>query len=108
MQRAWLSWRALGAWLAVLCVVCRREATATLPGGCPATCDCALDSHGRREVKCDSGGLKDPLPVAEIPSDVEALVIDAPRGVFNELTIGPIFGGFKDLQTSNVPSLGQH
>ncbi|KAA0189456.1 hypothetical protein HAZT_HAZT007421 [Hyalella azteca] len=82
-------------------------------GSCPTLCSCALDSRGRREVTCDTGGLKDPLPVMEMPLDTEVLIVDAPDGMHNSLTLGPIFKGLKKLEIvtvakSRVPAIGEH
>lgn len=82
-------------------------------GSCPSLCSCALDIRGRREVVCDSGGLKDPLPVMKMPSETEVLIVDAPEGMHNSLTLGPIFKGLKKLEVvtisrSKVPAIGEH
>ncbi|KAF2361937.1 Leucine-rich repeat [Trinorchestia longiramus] len=82
-------------------------------GSCPTLCSCALDSRGRREVTCDTGGLRDPLPMMEMPMDTEVLIVDAPDSMYNTLTLGPIFKGLKKLEIvtvskSRVPAIGEH
>ena len=82
-------------------------------GSCPSLCSCNLDIKGRREVKCDAGNLRDPLPVMDMPSDTEVIIVDAPDGVHNTLTLGPIFKRFKKLEIitvsrSRVPAIGEH
>ena len=64
-------------------------------------------------MKCVSGGLEDPLPVAGMPEDTEVLLVDAPQTTFNTLTPGPIFRGLKRLEivrvsNSRVPAVGDH
>ncbi|CAL4122938.1 unnamed protein product, partial [Meganyctiphanes norvegica] len=82
-------------------------------GTCPGACTCPLDTRGRRQVLCLGGGLQDPLPVLDMPSDTEVLHVEAPRGRSNSLTLGPIFKGLRRLEkitvyNSNIPALGAH
>lgn len=83
------------------------------PGSCPRVCFCPLDPRGRRQVICSTGGLQDPLPVLEMPSDAEVLLVSAPADRPNTLTLGPIFKGHRRLEElsvtgSLVPALGAH
>ena len=80
---------------------------------CPVRCLCSLDDKGRKKVLCDTGALKDPLPVTEMPPDTEVLIVEAPLGMHNSLTLGPIFRGLRNLEIlhvtrSNVPAIGEH
>ncbi|KAL7636135.1 UNVERIFIED_CONTAM: hypothetical protein RMT77_012892 [Armadillidium vulgare] len=80
---------------------------------CPKECSCSLDEKGHWQVLCLSGGLVDPLPVLVMPSHTEILIVTAPEGKSNSLTLGPIFRGLPNLEEihvtySNVPALGEH
>nr|XP_045610669.1 insulin-like growth factor-binding protein complex acid labile subunit [Procambarus clarkii]XP_045610670.1 insulin-like growth factor-binding protein complex acid labile subunit [Procambarus clarkii]XP_045610671.1 insulin-like growth factor-binding protein complex acid labile subunit [Procambarus clarkii] len=97
-------------WL--LCAVAACVAAAP-PGSCPRMCFCPLDPRGRRQVICNTGGLVDPLPVLDMPSDAEVLEVGAPPGRPNALTLGPIFKDHRRLEKlsvtgSGVPALGAH
>ncbi|KAK8743127.1 hypothetical protein OTU49_001542 [Cherax quadricarinatus] len=97
-------------WL--LCMLASCVAAAS-PSSCPSVCFCPLDPRGRRQVICNTGGLVDPLPVLEMPSDVEVLEVGSPPGRPNALTLGPIFKGHRRLEMlsvtgSGVPALGAH
>ena len=59
---------------------------------CPGeVCRCGLDQRGRIKVVCDRGTLGDPIPIRNMDSSTEVLVITAPEDRPNFLTIGPIF-----------------
>lgn len=59
---------------------------------CPSeVCRCGLDQRGRIKVVCDRGTLGDPIPIRNMDSSTEVLVITAPEDRPNSLTIGPIF-----------------
>ncbi|CAL4183815.1 unnamed protein product, partial [Meganyctiphanes norvegica] len=102
------------AWMCCLLMVALTATAATFVSGmCPQECQCPLDSRGRRQVICLKGGLQDPLPVSEIPTETEVLVVESPPGHPNSLTLGPIFKGHPRLEEitvhgSGVPALGAH
>ncbi|KAK7067656.1 hypothetical protein SK128_019339 [Halocaridina rubra] len=80
---------------------------------CPRECRCSLDECGRRGIRCENGGMKDPLPVMNMGTDTQVLVISAPHYNPNTLTLGPIFKGLKQLEEvqitrSSIPALGAH
>lgn len=80
---------------------------------CPNVCFCPLDARGRKQVLCTIGGMQDPLPVLEMPEDMEVLEVGAPPDRPNILTLGPIFKRHPDLKhisvtMSSVPALGAH
>lgn len=99
-------------WLLCLAAAAACVAAATT-GSCPKVCFCPLDPRGRRQVICTIGGLKDPLPVLDMPADMEVLEVASPLGRPNSLTLGPIFKGHRRLEKltvtgSGVPALGAH
>lgn len=80
---------------------------------CPEQCYCNLDDSGRRQVVCTQGGMHSPIPINNMDSQTEVIIISAPDNNENDLTIGPIFGQFKGLEEinivkSNVPAIGKH
>ncbi|XP_064116776.1 chondroadherin-like protein [Macrobrachium nipponense] len=100
-------------WLWITGMMIRRVISAAQPGSCPTVCFCPLDPSGRRQVICNTGGLVDPLPVLEMPSDAEILIITSPPDRPNTLTLGPIFKGHHRLEQitvtrSGIPALGIH
>ncbi|XP_063873104.1 platelet glycoprotein V-like [Scylla paramamosain] len=110
MMRTWLLWVAVTA--AAVTVV-TATVGAALPGSCPHVCFCPLDARGRLQVLCTTGGLMDPLPVLEMPENMEVLEVGAPQDRLNTLTLGPIFKSHTDLEhlsvtRSRVPALGAH
>ncbi|CAB3370850.1 Hypothetical predicted protein [Cloeon dipterum] len=79
---------------------------------CPIMCQCNLDVKGRKQTLCDSGHMMQDLSNS-LPDDTEVLVITAPEGKHNTLTIGPIFQKLKKLEEltisrSQVPAIGEH
>jgi len=59
---------------------------------CPdGACRCGLDPRGRLKAVCDRGDMMDPIPVRQMDSLTEVLIITAPHQRPNYLTIGPIF-----------------
>lgn len=109
-MRTWLLWAAMTAGAAT---VVAATVGAALPGACPQVCFCPLDSRGRQQVLCTTGSLVDPLPVLEMPEDMEVLEVGAPRDRPNTLTLGPIFKSHRQLEhlsvtRSRVPALGAH
>ncbi|XP_068225723.1 LOW QUALITY PROTEIN: platelet glycoprotein V-like [Palaemon carinicauda] len=80
---------------------------------CPRECRCSLDERGRQSVRCEEGGMSDPLPVMDMGEETEVLVISAPHYNPNTLTLGPIFKGLRQLEEihitrSKIPALGAH
>ncbi|XP_047469986.1 leucine-rich repeat-containing protein 15-like [Penaeus chinensis] len=80
---------------------------------CPRECRCSLDERGRRGVRCEGGGMRDPVPVKDMGTDTELLVIAAPKEKPNALSLGPIFSKLRHLEEihitwSGVPALGAH
>lgn len=80
---------------------------------CPHKCRCSLDERGRRGVRCEEGGMGDPLPVMGLRTDTEVLVISAPPSRPNRFTLGPIFKRLRQLEEvhithSKIPALGAH
>ncbi|KAG7158297.1 Platelet glycoprotein V-like [Homarus americanus] len=80
---------------------------------CPEVCRCSLDGRGRRSVRCEAGGLTDPIPVKDMAVDTEVLFITAPPNHPNTLTLGPIFKELRRLEEihitwANIPALGAH
>ena len=80
---------------------------------CPRKCRCSLDERGRRGVRCEEGGMDEPLPVMTLRSDTEVLVISAPPNRPNRFTLGPIFKKLRQLEEvhithSKIPALGAH
>ncbi|XP_055295035.1 insulin-like growth factor-binding protein complex acid labile subunit [Sitodiplosis mosellana] len=76
---------------------------------CPKECLCSLDERGRIQTICNRGGMSS-LPIAEMDTNTEVLIIRGPR---NDLTIGPIFLSLKKLEIlritdSNLPSVGTY
>ena len=85
----------------------------TVYGKCPDQCRCSLDGKGRRKVICQNGGMRDSIPISDISSDTQILVITAPPYKQNYLSLGPIFKGFRNLEEvhikySAVPNIGAH
>ncbi|XP_076047862.1 uncharacterized protein LOC143029194 [Oratosquilla oratoria] len=101
-------------WAATVAVVSAVAAIFVgLTEACPDGCRCSLDRRGRREVSCTEGGMKDPIPVLEMPQDTEVLLISSTESRPNGLTLGPIFKRFRHLEEINivgsgVPALGAH
>ncbi|XP_076047864.1 uncharacterized protein LOC143029197 [Oratosquilla oratoria] len=91
-------------------------AVAALTGlatACPGGCRCSLDGRGRQQVSCMEGGMRDPIPVQQMPSDTQVLLIAAPATKPNGLSLGPIFRKLPNLEEihiigSGVPALGAH
>ena len=86
---------------------------AALGDACPKECRCSLDDRGRKRILCGAGGLKDPIPVLDMASDTEVMILTAPENNPNTLTLGPIFNGLRKLEEihvtrSGVPALGAH
>lgn len=80
---------------------------------CPAICACSLDVSGRRQTICDKGRMSTTIPATSLNPETEVLVITAPEGDHNLLTIGPIFQPLKHLEEltisrSQVPAIGEH
>lgn len=80
---------------------------------CPQECRCSLDGRGRRAVRCEAGGMTDPIPVMNMADDTEVLIITAPPLHPNTLTLGPIFKGLRRLEEihitwASIPALGAH
>ncbi|XP_063859043.1 carboxypeptidase N subunit 2-like [Scylla paramamosain] len=101
-------WRTFLTEVVLLCLLLGSPA-----GACPQGCRCSLDGRGRRSVRCEEGGLTDPIPVGNMADDVEVLVITAPPYRPNALTLGPIFRSMRRLEEiyithSNIPALGAH
>lgn len=76
---------------------------------CPEKCVCSLDIKGRIQTICNAGRMNT-IPISAVDPKVEVLIVRGPR---NDITIGPIFGTFKNLEIlritdSNVPSVGFH
>lgn len=77
---------------------------------CPRDiCVCNLDERGRIQTIC-SRGFMGSIPVADFDEAMEVLII---RGPNNDLTIGPIFRRFVQLEIlritdSNVPAIGAY
>lgn len=77
---------------------------------CPREiCVCNLDDRGRIQTIC-SRGFMDSIPVADFDGHMEVLII---RGPNNDLTIGPIFRRFTQLEVlritdSNLPAIGAY
>lgn len=103
-------------WLMV--VYCLLLATSGQPSGdhkCPDECRCTLDDHGRSVTACsgEGGGLSDLIPVVEMATETEILIISGSENLPNNLSLGPIFKGLNKLQEihliwSGIPSLGEH
>ncbi|XP_071516420.1 uncharacterized protein [Panulirus ornatus] len=88
-------------------------AFASTSWACPRSCRCSLDERGRRGIRCESGGMRDPLPVTNMGAETELLVISAPPNNPNSFTLGPIFKGLQRLEEvhithSGIPALGAH
>ena len=54
-----------------------------------------------------------PIPVLDMASDTEVMILTAPENNPNTLTLGPIFNGLRKLEEihvtrSGVPALGAH
>ncbi|XP_069941305.1 insulin-like growth factor-binding protein complex acid labile subunit [Cherax quadricarinatus] len=80
---------------------------------CPEVCRCSLDGRGRRSVRCEAGGMLDPIPVMKMAVDTEVLVITGPPYHPNTLTLGPIFKELRRLEEihitwASIPALGAH
>nr|XP_045593291.1 leucine-rich repeat-containing protein 15-like [Procambarus clarkii] len=80
---------------------------------CPRECRCSLDERGRRGIRCEAGGMRDPLPVTNMGAETELLLISAPPGNPNSFTLGPIFKNLRRLEEvhithSGIPALGAH
>ncbi|XP_045609366.1 platelet glycoprotein V [Procambarus clarkii] len=80
---------------------------------CPDVCRCSLDGRGRRAVRCEAGGMADPIPVLNMAVNTEVLVITAPPHHPNSLTLGPIFKELRRLEEihitwASIPALGAH
>ena len=109
-MRMWLVW--LTATVAAVTLVAATVGAAG-PGACPQVCFCPLDARGRKQVLCTTGNLVDPLPVLEMPEDMEVLQVGAQQDRHNTLTLGPIFKSHLQLEhlsvtKSRVPALGDH
>ncbi|XP_067132388.1 carboxypeptidase N subunit 2-like [Centruroides vittatus] len=76
---------------------------------CPKKCRCEI-YDGKKKVVCDQGNMyKIPTPLMD--KDIEILIITAPAGFPNMLTIGRIFMDFEYLEEihithSHVPAIG--
>ncbi|KAF4519203.1 hypothetical protein B566_EDAN013497 [Ephemera danica] len=80
---------------------------------CPSMCTCSLGPRGLHQVICAGGGMEQSLPTSALDTRTEVLIITAPEGHHNELTIGPIFRHLEKLEEltisrSRVPAIGSH
>lgn len=80
---------------------------------CPSLCRCSLGDRGRKKVTCQNGGMRDSIPIGEMSADTQILIVTAPKDVPNQLSLGPIFKGLRELEEihimwSAVPNLGAH
>ncbi|KAF2360083.1 Leucine-rich repeat, partial [Trinorchestia longiramus] len=80
---------------------------------CPSACRCSLNEQGKQITLCETGGLVDLIPVAQITPNTQVLVITGSEHLPNNLSLGPIFKGLKKLEEihltwSGIPSLGEH
>ncbi|KAI2802444.1 hypothetical protein BLOT_009897 [Blomia tropicalis] len=82
--------------------------------GWTANCPCRLceqsPSSGLRQIICDTGPIHH-LPIYQIPSNIESIEIVGQPNRTNNLTLGPLFYRFPELQIlivkySNVPAIG--
>jgi Leucine-rich repeat (LRR) protein len=80
---------------------------------CPSMCTCTLDVAGRRQAVCDKGRMTTAIPSINLSSETEVLIITAPEGDDNLLTIGPVFNQLGNLEEltvsrSQIPAIGDH
>ncbi|CAG9854825.1 unnamed protein product [Phyllotreta striolata] len=101
-----LSWHLLPPSLIILWL-CSTESL------CPESCVCRQSEKGQRKVSCSKGGMRGPLPLADVDPGMEVLEISSPSDNPNALSISPVFQQFKHLQEisirrSNVLQIGMH
>lgn len=76
---------------------------------CPSECVCDYQDSQKR-VTCDRGGMSR-IPMEIIDTDVQILVITAPKDNPNDLSLGRIFQNHRNLEEihitrSNIPAIG--
>lgn len=101
-------------WAAILMSICHG-----IDISCPSDCTCReiinLDEEDGLRVECTQGDMQS-IPVDFFDHNAEIVIISAPPGRPNYLTIGPIFTqpipfvNLRELHivNSNVPSIGQY
>lgn len=73
------------------------------------SCFCDLDPSGRYYTECNEPKDMNEFEPREFDEKMEVIIVRKP---FHTLTIGPLFSGFKKLETlriigANVPAIGE-